>query len=95
MQDIIPAGVSDKYGQVYVEKIGNTGFDDLTEPVAVFRAQDVYAVGVLEAYLELLRIDDHIDPEQIFSVEHQLEAFNAWRLDNSDKVRLPGRPRGG
>lgn len=90
MQDIIPAGISDKYGQVYVEKTGNTGFNDQSEPVALFRAQDVYAYVALENYHALLEIDDKIPAEQIESVERQIEAFRNWRIEHTDQLRLPG-----
>jgi hypothetical protein len=84
------AGLSDKYGQVYVERVGNTGFSDPTEPVAVFRAQDRLALAVLHAYLGELRADPAVPVSQIESVERQAAAFEEWRREHPEKVRTPG-----
>jgi hypothetical protein len=86
----ITAGRSDKYGQVYVERIGNTGFDDPNEPVGLFRAQDNYALTILESYLAILEIDEEVPVAQIESVRRQIEAFHQWREDNPEKIRTPG-----
>lgn len=86
----IQAGYSDKYGHVFVERVGNTGFDDPEEPIALFRAQDVYSIDVLKYYLEVLNVTDLIPLSQIASVKSQLENFKRWHADNPDRIRIPG-----
>ena len=87
------SGRSDKYGQVYVERIGSTGFDDPTEPVALLRAQDEKALGVMEGYLCELEADPRVPDEQVMSVRRQVEKFRQWRADHPERVRVPGTRR--
>ena len=86
----IRSGRSDKYGQVYVERIGNTGFDDPTEPVALLRAQDVLALPIMQEYLRRTTADPDIPASQVASVRRQVEAFERWRLEHPERVRKPG-----
>lgn len=90
--DATHAGVSNKYGQVYVEREGRNGFPDRDEPVALLRAADEFALGALLYYRDLLYIAEGVHPEQLQSVEQQLANFGAWREANPDKVRKPGPP---
>lgn len=87
-----PAGTSDKYGRVYTERLGNTGFDDKDEPVALFRAQDRHSVSVLSLYLSCLMGDKDAPHEHIEGVRRQLARFLNWRDVNPTKVRTPGTP---
>lgn len=86
----IISGRSDKYGQVYVEKVGHTGFDDAEEPVALFRAQDKYALWIMKEYLRALEADSHVSAEQLDSVRRQIKAFETWSDANPEKLRTPG-----
>lgn len=89
---LLAAGVSNKYGQVHVERIGQTGFDDPAEPVALLRAQDEHALPVLAAYLLRLREDPAVPVAQVESVTRQVMAFARWRAANPGGVRTPGAP---
>lgn len=86
----VRAGVSDKYGHVYVERVGQTGFPARDEPVALFRASDFYSLGILRHYLQALEGDGGVPAEQRESVRRQVQAFVDWRLANDDQIRLPG-----
>lgn len=88
--DAIPAGRSDKYGDVSVERTGAHGFPDQEEPVALFRAADFYSLGILRSYLQALEGDHGVPAEQRESVRRQIAAFEDWRAANDDKIRLPG-----
>jgi hypothetical protein len=85
------AGQSDKYGQVYVERVGNTGFDDPAEPVALLRAQDDLAYEAMLVYLRLNDEDAEVSAAQAESVRRQVEAFERFRHAHPDRVRKPGR----
>ena len=87
---LLRAGVSNKYGTVFVERVGRTGFDDVTEPVALLRAQDKHALACLAGYLLALREDPAVPAEQVQSVTRQVMAFARWRAVNG--VRTPGAP---
>lgn len=87
---MIEAGRSDKYGQVHVERIGNTGFDDPTEPIALFRAQDKLALKSLRDYLRRCIGDPDVPAAQITSVCAQVEAFERYQREHPDRVRKPG-----
>jgi hypothetical protein len=89
------AGVSDKYGNVYVEKVGNlNGFDDQTEPVVVLRARDDLAMQAMVHYLQLCMGTDGVPARQVESVKRQVTRFSKWRKFNPKKMRLPGtRPK--
>lgn len=87
---MIVAGRSDKYGQVHVEKVGNTGFPDPDEPIALFRGQDKKAEQVMAFYYNLLCDDEDVTEEQLQSVARQLVAFSTFAADNPDKMRTPG-----
>lgn len=88
---MIIAGYSSKYGQIYVERTGNTGFDaDLHEPIALHRSQDQHSVAVMEFYLSRLRADPAVPPQQIASVERQLQLMREWRAEHPERVRTPG-----
>lgn len=89
----IPAGTSDKYGQVYVERIGNTGFDDLAEPVSLLRAQDEHAYQAMLVYLRLNDEDREVSASQAESVRRQVEAFERFRHRHPDRIRKPGARR--
>ncbi len=85
------AGISDKYGQVYVERRPDRAFDDPEEPVALFRAADQFTLEVLARYVALLLATKEGIPEaQLLSVYHQIRNFVAWREAHPEKVRLPG-----
>lgn len=86
---LIRAGHSDKYGQVYVERVGNTGFSDPEEPVALIRAQDDLALKVMVLYLQLSAAGG-VPQEQFESVARQVHCFTNWQEANRDKVRTPG-----
>lgn len=86
---LIRAGRSNKYGQVYVERIGNTGFSDPDEPVALIRAQDRLAHTVMVYYLQLSAAAS-VPPGQFESVARQVHLFMNWQEANRDKVRTPG-----
>ncbi|HMG45656.1 MAG TPA: hypothetical protein VK611_30280 [Acidimicrobiales bacterium] len=88
---MIVAGRSDKYGQVHVEKVGNTGFSDPDEPIALFRGQDRYAEQVMAYYYNMLCDDQDVTDEQLQSVARQLVAFSAFASANPDKMRTPGK----
>jgi len=90
--DLVRAGYSDKYGQVYVERIGNTGFPDPDEPVALLRAQDKLAQKAI-AFYHRLSASHRVTPEQRESVTRQVERFAAWAKANPTKMRLPGSAR--
>lgn len=87
--DLYHAGVSDKYGNVYVEKVGG-GFDDRTEPVALLRARDDLAIQALVYYRSLNEGTDGVPERQVKSVQRQVRRFSRWRKYNSPKLRLPG-----
>lgn len=88
---MIPAGYSDKYGQVYVERTGHTGFGGPPdEPIALFRAQDNLAYRALTSYWRMCSSDPGVPVEQVADVERQIEAFNNWRGNNPGKCRKPG-----
>lgn len=87
-RDIITAGRSDKYGQVYVERVGNTGFSDPDEPIALLRAQDKYAEHVLAVYKALVDADPEVPAEQKQSVAEQVARFQAF----GGQRRTPGTP---
>lgn len=87
---MIPAGFSDKYGHVFVERVGRTGFDDTEEPVALLRAQDEHAVAVLEYYMLRLKADRRVTQAQVESVQRQLRNFLGWRIEHPGRVRVPG-----
>lgn len=89
---LIRAGRSDKYGQVYVEHIGNSGFPDPDEPIALIRAQDRLAHLLMVHYLQL-SAGPTIPPEQWKSVARQAHLFFNWQDVNQDKVRTPGTVR--
>lgn len=89
--DQIRAGRSDKYGQVYVERIGNTGFDDPDEPVALLRAQDEHAYRAMLYYLRLNDEDPEVPAAQAESVRRQVEAFERFRRKDPERIRKPGR----
>jgi hypothetical protein len=89
-EGLIQAGRSDKYGQVHVERVGNTGFDDHEEPMALLRAQDDYALAAMLTYLNYMEEDPDIPEAQRESVRRQVTAFTDWRRENRDKIRLPG-----
>jgi hypothetical protein len=84
--------MSDKYGEVYVQRTFNTTFPDPEEPVALLRAQDQWSLRILEVYLDTLRVDDRVPLEYRRSVERQVEAFRQWRDENPDLLRVPGTP---
>jgi hypothetical protein len=86
---LIRAGWSDKYGQVYVERIGNTGFPDANEPVALMRAQDRLTHRLM-VYYHALSAEAHVPSAQMESVERQVHGFINWQEANRDKVRTPG-----
>lgn len=86
---LIRAGRSDKYGQVYVERIGNTGFSDPDEPVALIRAQDRLAHHLMCEYLQRSSAIG-VPREQWQSVARQAHLFFNWQEENPDKVRTPG-----
>jgi hypothetical protein len=88
--DLIRAGYSDKYGQVYVERVGNTGFPDADEPVALLRAQDRLAQKAIAFYYRLTANHHRVTPEQLASVARQVQRFVAWSQANPTKMRLPG-----
>jgi hypothetical protein len=89
-EGLVRAGRSDKYGQVWVERVGSTGFPDPDEPVALMRAQDRLAHRLMQLYLSL-SVTAGVPREQIESVRRQITAFREWREANRDKVRTPGR----
>lgn len=89
----IQAGRSDKYGQVFVERYGNTGFDDPSEPVAMLRAQDDHAYYAMIDYLQRCGADPEVDDAQVASVRRQVEAFGAFRREHPERIRKPGRVR--
>jgi hypothetical protein len=91
-QCLVRAGYSDKYGQVYVERVGNTGFPDPDEPVALLRAQDKLAQKAI-AFYHRLSASHRVTPEQRESVTRQVERFAAWAKANPTKMRLPGSAR--
>lgn len=86
---LVRAGYSDKYGQVYVERIGNTGFPDPDEPVAVIRGQDRLAHTLMAHYLQL-STGEGVPSGQWESVARQVHRFFTWQQENPDKVRTPG-----
>lgn len=88
---LIAAGISDKYGQVYVERIGNTGFDGPPEPVALLRAQDEHAYRSMLDYLRRCAADPDVPDEQALSVGRQIEAFDRFRSEHPELIRKPGR----
>lgn len=90
---VIPAGTSDKYGQVHVERVGNTGFDDIAEPIAVLRAQDRHALPTMRTYFAAMLMDEQVPETQIASVQRQIAAFEEWRIAHPEKVRTPGTTR--
>lgn len=90
--EAMPAGRSDKYGQVYVERVGGTGFADRTEPIALLRGQDYHALEVMRFYRRLLGEDSNVAGEQLASVDRQIAAFVSWRGEHPNKVRTPGTP---
>lgn len=87
-------GVSDKYGNVYVEKANATMFDDQAEPVAVLRARDNLAMKAMVNYRELCARTPGVVARQVESVTRQVDAFARWRKYNEKKTRLPGAGRG-
>jgi hypothetical protein len=91
---VIVAGKSDKYGQVYVERVGNTGFDDPNEPIGLIRAQDEYALQLMKLYLNMLQQDPEVPALQMSSVEKQINAMEIWRAQNPYKIRVPGTTQG-
>jgi hypothetical protein len=76
---MIRAGSSDKYGQVYVERVGNTGFPDPDEPVALLRAQDRHALAAMAT-----------PDAQRQSVATQVYRFQEFRIAHPEKLRTPG-----
>lgn len=92
MNDLIKAGRSDKYGQVYVERMGSSGFSDPGEPVAVLRAEDVHAWRAMQFYKSLIDGDPKVGSEQRQSVARQVYAFQLWQIDHPHRVRIPGSP---
>lgn len=92
---MIQAGHSGKYGQVWVERSGSTGFDaSLREPIALHRAQDEHAVAVMEFYLRRLMADPTVPMKQVSSVQHQLTLMREWRAAHPERVHTPGTPLG-
>lgn len=86
----VRAGCSDKYGQVYVERIGNTGFPDPDEPIALLRGQDKHAWAAMRFYKSLIDNDPGVSYEQRQSVARQCYRFQLFRDNNPDKMRTPG-----
>lgn len=86
---LIRAGYSDKYGQVYVERIGNTGFPDPDEPVALMRAQDRLTHRLM-VYYHALSVEAHVPTKQWESVARQVYRFIDWQERNREKLRTPG-----
>jgi hypothetical protein len=87
--DLFHAGVSDKYGNVYVEKVGG-GFDDPAEPVALLRARDNLAMRAMVYYKALCNQTPGVVERQVKSVERQVSHFSRWRYHHRTKLRLPG-----
>lgn len=84
------AGQSDKYGQVYTEREGSTSWTDPdNEPVALFRAQDKFAVELLVQYKQRCK-SSGCHPDHIASIDRQIARFALYREQHPDKVRLPG-----
>jgi hypothetical protein len=84
------AGVSDKYGIVYVEREGNNPFDDRDEPVALLRARDDLAMQAMLHYQTLNQTTVNVVERQVASVKRQVKRFADWRYFNKSKTRLPG-----
>ncbi|MDP3351848.1 MAG: KTSC domain-containing protein [Hydrogenophaga sp.] len=57
------------------------------EPVFVLRAQDIYAVHALVAYL--VRLDDIDDDQQIAAVEARLKAFEDFAAAHPERMKQP------
>lgn len=90
LSEPITAGRSDKYGQVYVERIGNTGFPDPDEPVALLRAQDRLAYRAMLFYQDLINSDPDVSAEQRDSVSRQVARFHVFQACHPNRVRTPG-----
>jgi hypothetical protein len=75
-----------------VTSVGNTGFPDPDEPVALLRAQDKLAQKAI-AFYHRLSASHRVTPEQRESVTRQVERFAAWAKANPTKMRLPGSAR--
>jgi hypothetical protein len=88
--DLFHAGISDKYGHVYVEKVAS-GFEDRDEPVALLRARDDLAMKVMVHYLTLNVNTDGVPERQVKSVQRQVARFHRWRRYRT--TRLPGTTR--
>lgn len=84
------AGVSDKYGNVYVERTGIRGFEDWHEPVALFRATDKHALKTLLSYYNRLANDKDVTEEQLALVNRQITLFRKYANEYPMKMRTPG-----
>jgi hypothetical protein len=84
-----------KYGEVTVENEPGNPLNGTDEPVIVFRARDELAVPMLHRYKNLARAtmeegaERSVTPEFIEGVDQVIEAFENYRAENPDQMKLP------
>jgi hypothetical protein len=84
--------IDKKYGDVKVKDDSeNNPLNKSDEPVFILRAQDSFAMAILSRYENMARQVEtgEVSPEFLEKLEEARAAFDQWRAENPDKIKIP------